>query len=69
MKTLFMVLLGLFLGIFLIGGIFGLLGAIIGGVFALIGGVIGLVWKVLFTPAILVLIIVVLAYKLNKKSV
>ena len=68
MKKLIMVLAGLCIGIFLLGGAFALLGTLFAITFGVIGAVIGWLFKVLLTPAVLVLIIIFLAYKLNKKS-
>ena len=68
MKKLIMVLAGLCIGIFLLGGAITLLGTIFTITFGVIGAVIGWLFKVLLTPAVLVLIIIFLAYKLNKKS-
>ena len=68
MKKLIMVLGGLCVGIFLIGGAFTLLGTLFALTFGVIGTIIGWLFKVLLTPAVLVLIIIFLAYKLNKKS-
>jgi len=68
MKTLIMVLLGICLGVVVIGGVFSLLGAILGVTFGIIGTVVGWVFKVLFTPAVLIVIIVFLAYKLSKRN-
>ena len=69
MKKLIMVLAGLCVGIFLLGGAFTLLGAVFTFTFGAIGAVIRWLFKVLLTPAVLVLIIIFMAYKLNKKSV
>lgn len=68
MKTLFIVILGICLGIIVISGVFTLLGAIFSITFGIIGSVIGWIFKFLFSPAILVVIIIFLAYKLSKKS-
>ncbi|MCL2057661.1 MAG: hypothetical protein FWH01_01190 [Oscillospiraceae bacterium] len=68
MKTLIFVLAGLCIGIFLIGGAFTLLGALFAFTFGIVGTFIKWLFNVLLTPAVLVLIIIILAYKLNKKS-
>jgi len=68
MKKLIMVLAGLCIGIFLLGGALTLIGTLFTVTFGVIGAIIGWLFKVLLTPAVLVLIIIFLAYKLNKKS-
>ena len=68
MKKLLVLLIGLVAGIFVIGGAFTLIGALLGLTFGIIGSAIGAVFKIMFTPGVLVLIIIILAYKLNKKS-
>ena len=68
MKKLILVLAGLCAGIFLIGGAFTLLGVAFSLTFGLVGSIIKWLFKTLLTPAVLVLIIIFLAYKLNKKS-
>jgi len=68
MKKLLFLIGGLFIGVALIGGVFSIIGALIGITFTIFGVAISGITKILFSPAILVLIIIVLAYKLNKKS-
>jgi len=68
MKKLLFVLLGICAGIFIIGGAFTLLGVIFSLTFGLVGTVFNWLFKVLFTPAVLVLIILFLVYKLSKKK-
>jgi len=68
MKNLFMVVLIICIGIFAIGGAFTLLGTLFSLTFGLVGSILSWVFKVLFTPAVLILVIIVLAYKLSKKS-
>ena len=68
MKKIVMLLIGLVAILFIIGGALTLVGAILGLTFGIIGSVVGSIFKLMFTPAILVLIIIILAYKLNKKS-
>jgi len=68
MHRILLILAGLCVGIFLIGGAFTLLGIFFSITFGLIGTVVKWMFNVLLTPAVLVLIIIFLAYKLNKKS-
>lgn len=68
MKKLIMIVAGICVGIFLIGGAFTLLGVVFSLTFGVLGGVIRWLFRVLLTPAVLVLIIVFLAYKLRRKS-
>ena len=68
MKKLIMVIAGICIGIFLIGGAFTILGVVFSVTFGLIGAIVKWLFRVLLTPAVLVLIIIFLAYKLNKKS-
>lgn len=68
MKKLILVMAGLCAGIFLIGGAFTLLGVIFSVTFGVVGTIVSWLFKILLTPAVLVLIIIFLAYKLNKKS-
>jgi hypothetical protein len=68
MKNVLIIIGGIFVGVALIGGAFSLIGAILGITFGIIGATIAGISKIIFTPAILVLIIIILAYKLNKKS-
>ena len=68
MKTLFKVVLGIFIGLFLVSGVFKLIGLVIGVTFGVVGIAMKAVWGILSSPVILILIIIILAYKLNKKS-
>ena len=68
MKTMAKVLIGLFIGLFAISGVIALISAVVGMTFGVIGLIFSFVWKILFNPIVLVIIIIVLAYKLNKKS-
>ena len=68
MKKFIFVLLGLSVGFLAIGGILTLLGIVFSLTFGFIGGVITGLFKILSTPVLLVLIIIILAYKLKKKS-
>ena len=68
MKKLILVILGLCAGIFLIGGALTLLGVLFSFTFGVVGTLLGWVFKKLFTPVVLILIIIFLAYKLKQKS-
>jgi len=68
MKNLFIVLLIICIGIFAIGGAFTLLGVVFSFTFGLVGSILSWIFKVLFTPAVLILIIIILAYMLSKKN-
>ena len=67
MKKLVFAVLGIIIGISLIGGLLTLIGTIIGTTFGLIGTIVGLLFGK-FMPVVLIVIIIILAYKLNKKS-
>ena len=69
MKKLILVIFGLCVGIFLIGGALTLLGVLFSFTFGVVGTFLGFIFKRLFTPVVLILIIIFLAYKLKKKSV
>ena len=68
MKKLIIALIGICAGIFLIGGVFTLLGAIFSFTFGVIGTILSGAFKILFNPVVLVIVIIFLAYKLNKKA-
>ena len=68
MKNIIFAILGLIIGISLIGAVLTFLSSLIGITFGLVGSILGFVFSKLFTPAVLVLIIIILAYKLNKKK-
>ena len=69
MKKLIIVIAGLCIGIFLFGGVFAILGTLFSVTFGIIGAIVGWAFKVLLTPAALVLIIIFLVYKLKKKTI
>jgi len=68
MKTLFKVTLGIFVALFVISCAFGLIGTLIGLTFGLLGTAMGIVWRVVSNPMVLIVIILLLAYMLNKKT-
>ena len=69
MKYFLLVLSVLCVGVFVAGGVFSLLGFIFSVTFGVVGTVVGWLFRVLLTPAVLILVIVFLAYKLKRKSV
>ena len=66
-KTLKVVLV-IFVALFLLSGALRLIGSIFSLTFSLVLGLIHRLWGVLFHPVVLVAIILLLAWKLNKKS-
>ena len=68
MKKIIFAVLGIFVGLAIIGGVLSIVGSVIGFTFWAVGAVIGKVFKLIFTPWVLIAIIIVLAYLLNKKK-
>lgn len=68
MRGIIGVFLGIFLVVFVVSGFFTLFGAMLSLTFGLFGAVISILWKIVFNPVILLLVIVLLVYRLNKKS-
>ena len=68
MRLIFKVLLAVFILILLGSAVFSLLGAVLGITFGIIGTALGFVWRVIFSPAMLVIVIIWIIYKLTRKA-
>lgn len=66
MKNLVKIILSVFVILFLISGVFTILGALFSFTFGIIGTILSLVWKLVTNPAVLILIIVCIVYKFRK---
>ena len=66
-KTLKAVLV-IFIALFFLSGALRLVGSIFRVTLGLVSSLVGRLWVVLFHPAVLIAIIILLAWKLNKKS-
>ena len=68
MKTFLKIILIIFIGVVAISALFSLLGAVLGIAFGVVGTLFGFVWRVIFSPAIVIVLIVFVVLKLRKKS-
>ena len=67
MKPFVKTVLIVFVGILIISSLFSLLGAVLGIAFGVIGTVLGFVWRVIFSPALLILAIIWIVSRIVKK--
>lgn len=68
MRSFIKVLLGIFIVLFAISGLFSLLGAALHLTFGILGVILSFIWNIVSNPVVLILIVVYLIYKLNKTS-
>lgn len=60
------VLFWVFIGLFVLSGFFGLLGAVLNLTFGLLGAVLSFIWKFVLIPVLLVLAVVWLVYRYRR---
>lgn len=68
MKGIISIFLGIFLVVFIVSGFFTLFGAMLSLTFGFFGAIISILWKIVFNPVVLLLVIGLLIYRLNKKT-
>jgi len=68
MKNFIKILFWIFVALFLISGVFKLLGAILNVTFGIIGAIMSFIWNIVFNPIVLILVIIYLIYRFSKKS-
>ena len=67
MKPFVKIILIVFVGILIISSLFSLLGAVLGIAFGVFGTVLGFIWRVIFSPALLILLIIWIVSRVVKK--
>jgi len=68
MKKIIKTLFWIFIVLFLISGVFKLLGAILNVTFGIIGAIMSFIWSIVFNPVVLILVIIYLIYRFSSKS-
>ena len=68
MKPYIKVILIVFFAILVLSSLFSLLGAVLGIAFGVIGTALGFVWRVIFSPLILIVLIIFIVTKVAKKN-
>ena len=67
MRPIFKIILIIFISILVISSFFSLLGAVLGIAFGVIGTILSFVWRVIFSPAILIVIVILIVTRIDKK--
>jgi len=68
MKKFIKTLFWIFIVLFLISGVFKLLGAILNVTFGIIGAIMSFIWSIVFNPVVLILVIIYSIYRFSSKS-
>jgi len=68
MKKIIKTLFWIFIVLFLISGVFKLLGAILNVTFGIIGAIMSFIWSIVFNPVVLILVIIYSIYRFSSKS-
>jgi len=68
MKKIIKTVFWIFIVLFLISGVFKLLGAILNVTFGIIGAIMSFIWSIVFNPVVLILVIIYSIYRFSSKS-
>ena len=68
MRMFLKLLLIIVIGVVCVSALFSFLGAVLGFTFGIIGTVLGFVWRVIFSPVLLILLILFIVNRVNKSK-